>query len=183
MSRKATETRPALGTELEAGPELERRCWKMCEPKREGLGVSRGSSSSSTGERRKVESRSRLCARRRLRIEKKIHRIMEATARPTRRKTPATAAVFRKNPESLEEALLGLKVGLEIIEVTVTTVPLAAVETEVEVIRVGVGSVVEPRLSVVLMRPVLEGVFEDCLIDPDEAEVVDGGPGPGVEVV
>ena len=108
MSRKAAEVRPALGMELMARPELERRWRKKgsVEPWRECPDSNAGSSSSSSGVRLKpaaakvaatAESCSSLCVRLRLRIAKNIQRIMEAAARPTRIKTPATAAVFRKN--------------------------------------------------------------------------------------
>jgi hypothetical protein len=95
--------RPALGMELTARPELELRWCKKgsAEPWRE-CPVSRRSSSSSSGERRfkpavANESCSSNCVRLRLRIAKNIQRIIEAPARPTRMKTPATAALFRKN--------------------------------------------------------------------------------------
>jgi len=75
---------------------------------------------------------------------------MENAATPTRMKTPATAAVFRKNVELVfEEALLGLKVGLGNICVTVVRLPLLSVEREVEVMT-GSVTVTVCRLSVVI---------------------------------
>lgn len=125
MSRRAAEVRPALGMELMARPELERRWCKKgsVEPWRECPDSSAGSSSSSSsGVRLKpaaakvaatAESCSSLCVRLRLRIAKNIQRIMEAAARPTRMKTPATAALFRRNlfeklKENMENKIDGL---------------------------------------------------------------------------
>lgn len=91
-----------------ARPELELRWCKKgsFEPWRECPDTSARSSSSSSGERLKpaaakvaatADSCSSNCVRLRLRIAKNIQRIMEAAARPTRMKTPATAALFRRN--------------------------------------------------------------------------------------
>ena len=102
------ELRPPLGIEPMTRPELELRWCKKgsVEPWRECPDSSAGSSSSSSGERLKpaaakvaatADSCSSNSVRLRLRIAKIIQRIMEEAARPTRMKTPATAALFRKN--------------------------------------------------------------------------------------
>lgn len=116
---------------------------------------------------------------------------MEAAARPTRTKTPATAPVFLKNVDVdvLEEGMLGLKVGLgfAIICVTVTRVPLFAVEVESVVKADGAVVVGAPLLSVTVRRIGVEMVevgvrFEVWELDEGGRGIVEGEEKIGVEV-
>lgn len=115
---------------------------------------------------------------------------MEAAARPTRTKTPATAPVFLKNVDDvLEEVMLGLKVGLgfAIICVTVIRVPLFAVEVESVVKADGALVVSAPLLSVTVTKIGVESVEVGVRIEVESSDeggriIVEDEEKIGVEV-
>jgi len=81
-------------------------------------------------------------------MKKNIHKQMVAAARPTIRKTPATAPLLWKNWVVLARSS-ALSVGFAITSVKVAMPPLLKVEVKVEVISRGANDVTCPRLLVV----------------------------------